>query len=203
MDNSQFGVLLMIAVIAAAFVLFINRGKLPLKSGVFEKDDRGDRSGSFCSDPVTQIDEDLPRLIVEQLSMKTGKVVHRYSIQDIPEDGVSISRPTANEGDILLDPVCPEANSVSQCHLLIGEDEQGFFVVDNHSRQGTYINGIDERIEGTAVTNGLVLMLGKQPIRFVFPAAPKRQWFAESPYTQTGDTYAERKPIPKILRRVR
>lgn len=203
-QNSQFGVLLLMGVIAVLFLLFLNRGNIHIPGiGTVKKKQPGGAVGTDDSDEdVTQVpDEETPKLIVEQLSMKTGKVVHRYSIQELGESGCFISRPTAKEGDILLDPICPEAASVSNCHLFIGEDDQGIYVVDNNSRHGTYVNGIDEPIKGTGVTNGLVLMLGKQPIRFVIPKPPKRQWFREAP--ATSEYQEEPKKGPKILRRVR
>ena len=203
-QNSQFGVLLLMGVIAVLFLLFLNRDNIHIPGIIpVKKPNNGGAGGIDDPDEdITQvIDEEPPKLIVEQLSMKTGKVVHRYSIQELGESGCYISRPTAKEGDILLDPICPEAASVSSCHLFIGEDEQGIYVVDNNSRLGTYVNGIDEPIKGTAVTNGLVLMLGKQPIRFVIPKPPKRRWFREAP--ATAEHQEESPKGPKILRRVR
>lgn len=216
-QNSSFGVLLMMAVIAVVFLLYLNKDSFGSIIGKFSnggsrkgKDGYGDRPGSDGSDGKTEIPgSDVPKLVIEQLSMKTGKVVHRYSIEELPDlgDGIRglyISRPTAKEGDIFLDPVCPEAKTVSECHLFIGEDEQGLYVADNDSRGGTFINGNSKRIAGTAITNGLILMLCRQPIRFVIPAAPKQQWFREFDPSE-----ADMKPeqpargAPRFRRRVR
>lgn len=215
-QNSSFGVLLMMAVIAAVFLLYLNKDSFGGVIGKFTKGGRngkpgyGDRPAGDDSGGKTEIpDADVPKLVIEQLSMKTGKVVHRYSIEELPEleegiRGLYISRPTAKEGDIFLDPVCPEAKTVSECHLFIGEDEQGLYVADNDSRGGTFINGNSKRIAGTAITDGLILMLCRQPIRFVIPAAPKQKWFREfNPSEEDTKPEQSGKGVPRFRRRVR
>lgn len=112
-------------------------------------------------------------LRIEQLDPKTMEVVRRYDVPDIPAVGVSISRPNAARGSIKLDPVVREAYTVSQEHVRIGCDDVGIFIQDRknvgrmHLEDGSVVEELD-------ITDGLVLYLGSQPLRFRIPGDRER-----------------------------
>lgn len=169
---------------------------------------------------TTIVFDEVPKLVVEQLDRKTGEVVHRYPIETFLEEhkygkysevaderelrGYYISRPSAEKGDIFLDSRCPEAYSVSQNHLFIGETRDGIlYVVDANSKFGTYDNKTKKKIEGADIYDGMILILGKgQPIRFVIPKETELMWFDEALLTNVEQEPAKKKEAPKILRRI-
>lgn len=213
---SQFSVLVMLLIIALAFVLLMMNGdsavgkalkdyirRLFGKTGKKETPAGGNDGGRGKTDGGTVINFDSTKLYLEQLDMKSKKVTHRFAIEFIPPEGISVSRPDAKTGDILLDPACEEAYSVSERHLLIGEDSKGFFAVDNDSTNHTFVNHDPKPIDEISINDGLILFLGQQPIRFVFPKEPVKEWFDEAPYTQAFDQGTIRREKNNILRRSR
>lgn len=108
-------------------------------------------------------------LIAEQLDPKTSNVVKTYNIRTIPKDGVSISRPNAAKGIYHLDGCVKSAYSVSEEHLIIKKTQNGFTAYDNHSSNGTRIQGFPKHINEITLKDNMVLILGEQPIRFRFP----------------------------------
>lgn len=182
--NTLLGVGVRLAVIVLLFILLLRRvsnfdAVTEKLKEVFKREI--DRTVTFPGPDTGTVIEEVDELILEQLSMKTHSVVHRYVIKHIPQEGISISRPNATSGTILLDAACDEAYGVSACHLLIGKDQKGIFARDNHSRGHTYINGQDTPIDCVAITDGLILMLNRQPIRFRIPRRPARVWYPDSP----------------------
>lgn len=91
---------------------------------------------------------------------------------------VYISGPTASRaeceksGDILL-ARSPYDATVSALHLGIAKDDQGFFLFDNCSTNGTVVVKEDGTMvklrakEPFQITDGLTVYLGRQPIRFI------------------------------------
>lgn len=91
---------------------------------------------------------------------------------------VYISGPTASRaeceknGDILL-ARSPYVATVSALHLGIAKDDQGFFLFDNCSTNGTVVVKEDGTMvklrakEVFPISGGLVCYLGSQPIRFI------------------------------------
>lgn len=91
---------------------------------------------------------------------------------------VYISGPTASRaeceknGDILL-ARSPYDATVSALHLGIAKDDQGFFLFDNSSTNGTVVvkeDGTMVKLMAKApfpITDGLTVYLGRQPIRFI------------------------------------
>lgn len=91
---------------------------------------------------------------------------------------VYISGPTASRaeceknGDILL-ARSPYDATVSALHLGIAKDDQGFFLFDNSSTNGTVVVKDDGTMvklrakEPFQITDGLTVYLGRQPIRFI------------------------------------
>lgn len=112
-------------------------------------------------------------LRIEQLDPKTMQAVHSYDVTDIPGMGVSISRPNAARGSIKLDPAVREAYTVSQEHVRIGRDDAGIFIQDR-KRIGRMCQADGGIVEELDITDGLVLYLGSQPLRFRIPGARER-----------------------------
>ena len=93
---------------------------------------------------------------------------------------VYVSGPTASasraecekNGDILL-AKSPYYATVSALHLGIAKDDQGFFLFDNSSTNGTVVvkeDGTMVKLMAKApfqITDGLTVYLGSQPIRFI------------------------------------
>lgn len=91
---------------------------------------------------------------------------------------VYISGPTASRaeceknGDILL-ARSPYDATVSALHLGIAKDDQGFFLFDNSSTNGTVVIKEDGTMvklrakEPFEIYDGLTVYLGRQPIRFI------------------------------------
>lgn len=228
--NSQFSVLVLFGIIAVAFLLLLNRGDV--RTGGFVRKIRSlfsgsggshhggnDGIGGNKSGGTTVVFDDTPRLVLEQLDKQTGEVVHRYPIpgfqvknkygvfSDVADErescGYYVSRPNAENGDIFLDPKCKDAYSVSEMHLFIGEENGILYVCDNNSRHGTFNNKTRERIEGVDIENGMVLILGKQAIRFVIPRKPEMEWFDEASYTSVEFEPEVKKKAPKMMRRIK
>ncbi len=235
MDHkSQFSVLILFGIIVIAFLLLLSRGDVSkdgligrLQEQIKKLAGRGGKSekpvhpNGRWEPTTTIIFDDTPRLVVEQLDRRTGEVVHRYPIEtfrvknkygkfsEVPDEremrGYYISRPNAEEGDILLDGRCKEAYSVSKNHLFIGETPDGIlYVVDPESKFGTFDNKTKKRIEGADIYDGMILILGKgQPIRFVIPEAPELMWFDEALLTNVEQEPSyQKKEVPNILRRI-
>lgn len=112
----------------------------------------------------------LPILFVDQLEPYTHKLLKRYKISDVPENGITISRPGANEGDIILTNATKVAYTVSQNHACIGKDSNGFFIQDQKSHNKMFADGKAKPVDEIPITDGLVVYLGMQPIRFVIPS---------------------------------
>lgn len=108
----------------------------------------------------------MPILVIEQLHPHTNEVVKSFPITTIPPEGLTISRPDAGKGTCRLSDEVRSARSVSSEHLIIGRDEKGIFAQDNHSSNGTRIMGREEKVDEVAITDGLILLLGYQPVRF-------------------------------------
>lgn len=93
---------------------------------------------------------------------------------------VYVSGPTASasraecekNGDILL-ARSPYVATVSALHLGIAKDDQGFFLFDNSSTNGTVVVKEDGTMvklrakEPFPISGGLTVYLGRQPIRFI------------------------------------
>lgn len=118
-------------------------------------------------------------LRVEQLLDHYKTTSFPIRLDEKKGDGyVYISGPTASRaeceknGDILL-AKSPYYATVSALHLGIAKDDQGFFLFDNSSTNGTVI----VKEDGTTVklmpkvpfpiSGGLTVYLGRQPIRFI------------------------------------
>ena len=226
MDHkSQLSVLILFGMIVVTFLLLLNRDDVS-GSGIIAKLKKLLGIGTKPVGPGgpkptgTVVFDDTPRLVLEQLDKKTGEVIHRYPIptfqvkneygkfSDVPDQretrGYYVSRPNADHGDIFLDGRCQDAFSVSEEHLFIGEENGILYVRDNGSRHGTFINRTRKRIDGMDIENGLVLILGKQAIRFIIPQTPEMEWFDEAGFTNVEEDYRPetKKKAPRIMRRI-
>lgn len=118
-------------------------------------------------------------LRVEQLLDHCKTTSFPIRLDEKKGDGyVYISGPTASRaeckknGDILL-ARSPYDATVSALHLGIAKDDQGFFLFDNSSTNGTVVVKDDGTMvklrakEPFQITDGLTVYLGRQPIRFI------------------------------------
>lgn len=118
-------------------------------------------------------------LRVEQLLDHHKTTSFPIRLDEKKGDGyVYISGPTASRaeceknGDILL-ARSPYDATVSALHLGIAKDDQGFFLFDNSSTNGTVVvkdDGTMVKLMAKApfqITDGLTVYLGRQPIRFI------------------------------------
>lgn len=118
-------------------------------------------------------------LRVEQLLDHHKTTSFPIRLDEKKGDGyVYISGPTASRaeceknGDILLGR-SPYVATVSALHLGIAKDDQGFFLFDNSSTNGTVVVKEDGTMvklrakEPFPISGGLTVYLGRQPIRFI------------------------------------
>lgn len=118
-------------------------------------------------------------LQVEQLLDHHKTTSFPIRLDEKKGDGyVYISGPTASRaeceknGDILL-ARSPYDATVSALHLGIAKDDQGFFLFDNCSTNGTVVVKDDGTMvklrakEPFPISGGLTVYLGRQPIRFI------------------------------------
>ena len=111
------------------------------------------------------------KLFVDQLDEDLRDVVDSFPIGEIPKRGVSISRPGAQYGTVKLHDAGHYSHTVSEEHAWIGCDEDGFYLQE---REGGTTNGMFKedgfsKIEEISISDGLIVYLGEQPIRFRFP----------------------------------
>lgn len=107
----------------------------------------------------------LPQIAVEQLDPRGQRVVHTFFVCDIPESGISISRPDAKKGEIKLIAYNEIARSVSENHLTIGLDEKGYFWVNKNGEVITIYNKMKTACHDIKDGDTLYLGTGYQPIR--------------------------------------
>lgn len=153
---SQMAVLLILAVIAFALIKFLSEGQTI-------KDPPGDPPGG-SGDTLLP-----PMLYVDQLDPRTMKLVKRFDLERIPDKGVSISRPNAKQGGIKLDDSIREAFTVSADHCRIGMDDKGIFLQDMRKDGRMYLPKTGKVVDQVDVVDGLVVVVGRQPLRFVIP----------------------------------
>lgn len=154
---SQMAVLLILAVIAFTLIKFLSEGTVM-------PDPPGD------SEPQGGDTLLPPMLYIDQLDPRTMKVVKRFNLERIPEEGVSISRPNAKKGGIKLDDSIRESFTVSADHCRIGMDDKGIFLQDIRRDGRMYLPKTGKVVDQVDITDGLVVVVGQQPLRFVIPS---------------------------------
>ena len=172
---SQAAVLLLLALIAAAFLFLLRNGNKATLSHSARSENLSQLWNSFGKDAASYARGGqgetmfLPMLFIDQLDPKTMESVKQFPVCDIPENGVTISRPNASSGGILLSKATREAYTVSANHAKIGMDEDGMFIQDCGSHNKMYAKGSRKAADELEITDGMIVYLGMQPLRFSIP----------------------------------
>ena len=128
--------------------------------------------------------EDIGTRLVSKLSMeqldRNGRVVKTFDINEIPDVGVTISRPGAKQGDVILSELGGEdAMTVGTEGIVIAEDGKGMFgkIFDNgHEKNKLYLYDpvVNKSHEVTQfdIVNNTMICVGRQWLRFVVPTVP-------------------------------
>lgn len=159
---SQIAVLILIAVVGVGFLMFAGgwRPTIPGRKTPPEAPQVPPTAGATMLPPI---------LYIDQLDPATMRQIKRFELTDIPTTGASISRPNAPSGTIKLDGSVREAYSVSANHARIGMDDQGLFIQDQKGTRRMRHGKTKQVIDEIEITNGLIIYLGLQPLRFVIP----------------------------------
>ena len=120
----------------------------------------------------------MEELSIEQLlsRRKTATFPIRFPEADAGENdrfvyvsGSAVSRMQCEKGDVILAKGDYSA-TVSSLHLAICKDAEGYFLYDNDSSNGTWVVADGKTKlqpkEPFPITDGMVVYLGRQPIRF-------------------------------------
>lgn len=176
------GVLLLVTIvgglIALAFSPKVNKWMKKMMSP-YEEGETFDGESARERAPRATVLYSREELRVEQLLDHHKTTSFPIRLDGKNGDGyVYISGPTASRaeceknGDILL-ARSPYDATVSALHLGIAKDDQGFFLFDNSSTNGTVVVKDDGTMvklrakEPFQITDGLTVYLGRQPIRFI------------------------------------
>ena len=117
-----------------------------------------------------------PALItVEQLTADRLTVCASFVVTNIPNQGVPVSRPGAGSGGIRLRDTGRAVHTVGEEHARIGCDAKGFFIQE---REDGTANGMclmsGTTVQEVSITDGMIIFLGEQPIRFRIPSEKRR-----------------------------
>lgn len=82
---------------------------------------------------------------------------------------------------------------VSRFHALIDQDNSGFFVTDQNSSNGTFVNGT-LAVGRTALANGNLLQIGPYQITVTFTATPQ----PSPPPTNSPNFFNANQPLPPL-----
>lgn len=157
---SQMAVIGLIALVGLAFIFLSRSGiKMPLTSPKPVINPPG-------GEGVTMFP---PVLYVDQLNPQSMKLVKRFEVHQIPAMGVTISRPNAASGTIKLSSAVKSAFSVSANHVCIGRDDRGLFIQDVKNDGRMRLGKNRQVVDEVDITDGLMLYVGIQPLRFVIP----------------------------------
>lgn len=128
--------------------------------------------------------EDIGTRLVSKLSMEqldnTGRVVKTFDINEIPPEGVTISRPGAKLGDVILSEAGGEdAMTVGTEAIVLGEDEKGMFgkIYDNGREKNKLylfdpVANRSREVRQFDIANNTMICIGRQWLRFVVPTVP-------------------------------
>lgn len=175
----QLSVLILLLLIAIAFLLILRNGDKNRDSGV-EPGFRslfGGKGGQTTFDGGHKRKKQggtkaFPKLFIDQLDPSTMNPVARFTVPTFPPNGVTISRPDADSGTFRLkDLHDPDevAFTVSENHVRIGMDRDGIYLQDNNSTNKTYRETGGEPVDELDITDGMIVYLGSQPIMFRIP----------------------------------
>ena len=121
----------------------------------------------------------VSKLSIEQLDNR-GMVVKTFDVNEIPPEGVTVSRPGAKLGDVILSEAAGEdAMTVGTEAIVLGEDEKGMFgkIYDNGREKNKlflYDPVVNKSREVTQfdIANNTMICIGRQWLRFVVPTVP-------------------------------
>ena len=193
---SQMAVIILLAVVGLAFMLFSN-GRLPKVPIHFPGGSTGNQADRHA--PPTPSHTIIPAVLyMDQLNPRTLELVERFEIDDIPAMGISISRPNAAYGSIKLNSNTKEAYTVSENHACIGKDSKGMFIQDRKNDGRMRLYKSKKVVDEVELTDGLMIYLGTQPLRFVIPDLFD---MPDENHTVMGSTSHNFTPDPFIRRR--
>lgn len=146
-----------------------------------EEDDREGESASSRPSRLKNTELStgfLPMLIMDQTTSK-GMVIESFDIPSIPEEGITVSRPGAKAGDILLSSKGKDAQTVGTEGFIIGKDDNGMFgrLYDNgHKKNKLFLFNAETKelteTEQFDITDGTVICMGSQWLKFRIPTVP-------------------------------
>ena len=121
----------------------------------------------------------VSKLSIEQLD-KGGRVVKTFDVNEIPPEGVTISRPGAKLGDVILSEAAGEdAMTVGTEAIVLGEDEKGMFgkIFDNGREKNKLflydpVANKSREVTQFDIANNTMICIGRQWLRFVVPTVP-------------------------------
>lgn len=174
------GVLLLVTIVGGLIALaFSPKVKKWMQKMISPYEEGETFDGERTRAPRCTVVYSREELRVEQLLDHHKTTSFPIRLDEKKGDGyVYISGPTASRaeceknGDILL-ARSPYDATVSALHLGIAKDDQGFFLFDNSSTNGTVVvkeDGTMVKLMAKApfqITDGLTVYLGRQPIRFI------------------------------------
>lgn len=116
------------------------------------------------------------KLVMQQIG-PDGSTVQSFVIKEpIPPEGISISRPGASKGDILLSSAAGmDAMTIGTENIVIAKDEQGFFgqLCENEKKKNQLFL-FDPETQKSIPTDqfeihdGTLVCMGKQWLKFIF-----------------------------------
>lgn len=162
---------------AAAYMLYISFGKK--KSGsantkwLFDDDEYDNSDNTPSSGSSSHGTRLFEKLFIEQLT-NDGKIMQTSTVYQLP---VVICRDNSKnisdkfDGDCIYLKKCRNAETVSNPHIGIDEDENGMFFSDLNSTNKTYlVKGRSRKpIKGADIKDSMIVSLGDQLIRFRLP----------------------------------
>ena len=121
----------------------------------------------------------VSKLSIEQLD-RGGRVVKCFDVNEIPPEGVTVSRPGAKLGDVILSEAGGEdAMTVGTEAIVLGEDEKGMFgkVFDNGREKNKLylydpVANRSREVTQFDIANNTMICIGRQWLRFVVPTVP-------------------------------
>lgn len=128
--------------------------------------------------------EDIGTRLVSKLSMeqldRSGCVVKTFDINEIPPEGVTVSRPGAKLGDVILsDAGGEDAMTVGTEAIVLGEDEKGMFgKIYENGREKNKLYLFDpvanrsREVRQFDIADNTMICIGRQWLRFVVPTVP-------------------------------
>lgn len=133
-----------------------------------------------------------------------GRTAASFPIANVPEIGLTVSRPGAAAGDIILsDKTGDMAMTVGTEAIVIAKDEKGYFAQifqNGKNKNKVYLYNREtkksEEVTSFDITDGTLICIGRQWLKFVSNSAPS---FIETPAPQQINTRVDNPvnaPVP-------